>query len=113
MANALIEHAELAIARSIHSDQRSPAPAEFTTTAELRTDLAEPARFSLNAQPAEDWAILSRLSRWRTTSDLGGLNYAFRDPRSVVALDYSDIFESGAGPYKGSQGVSLFFRHKF
>ena len=57
--------------------------------------------------------LFEALRRLRGNPHVDGLSRNLGDANSYVALDYSDIFETGRAPYKGSHGVSLFFRHDF
>ncbi len=63
--------------------------------------------------PIDEWPLIQSLRRFRTNPHVDGFSHNVGTANSYVALDYSDIFESGRAPYKGSHGVSLFFRHDF
>jgi hypothetical protein len=68
------------------------------------------------AQPTDSmdsWPIFDALRKWRDNPNVHGLSHNFSNPNSFLALDYSDIFETGRAPYKGGHGISFFFEHAF
>ena len=66
----------------------------------------------IDAQTVDEWPIFETLRRWRIDAE-SGLSHNFSGGRSLFALDYSDIFETGRDPTKGGHGMSFFFRHNF
>jgi hypothetical protein len=90
--------------------EQPDSPIEFTTRfINPQQPLgAEPA-----ADPTDAWPLMQALRPLRSNPHVDGLSHSLRDRNSYLALDYSDIFESGRAPYKGGHGVSLFFRHDF
>ena len=110
LARTLLLHAE----REMTTTTNQPDAAEPQSPPEFSARFDQPLSFrSQNADPTDDWPLFSALHRWQSSPEIAGLSHTFRNPHSIVALDYSDIFESGRAAYKGSHGVSLFFLHKF
>ncbi len=116
---------------ALHRQHRSPG--QITTTVEAATAESQPdqpmTEFSTTfndaprvaatapAPPAADgmdsWPLFEALHHWRNNPQIQGLSRNLRDSSSFVALDYSDIFETGRATYKGGHGPSIFFRHTF
>ena len=93
-------------------------------TADLEEpETARPAEFSANfiappksietEESLDHWPLFDALRRWQSNPEVPGLSRSIGNPDSYVALDYSDIFETGRAPYKGGHGVSVVFRRNF
>jgi hypothetical protein len=94
--------------QNIEPEQFS-APVQFSA----RFNDQQPFGAEPGADPTATWALMEALRPFRSNSRIDGFSRNVGDANSYVALDYSDIFETGRAPYKGGHGVSLFFRHDF
>jgi len=90
------------------TDRTEPTPFELTTK---WTDV--PLRQPQAPDSMDSWPLFDALRKWRDNPNVPGLSHTFSTPNSFVALDYSDIFETGRAPYRGGHGISLFFKHAF
>jgi hypothetical protein len=95
------------------SDFAEPAQPQGPARTEFTANSMRPVRSLEGAEPIDHWPFFDALRKWQSNPQIQGLSHSFSNPRSYVALDYSDIFETGRAAYKGGHGVSLFFRHVF
>jgi len=114
LAESLALHTQRRILSSTQTQvtepEQSSSPAEFSTRF---TNQEQPLSAEPSSDPTDTWPLFEALRRLRGNPHVDGLSRNLGDANSYVALDYSDIFETGRAPYKGSHGVSLFFRHDF
>jgi len=90
--------------------EQTDSPTEFTSRF---MDPQQPLGTEPVADPTDAWPLMQVLRPLRTNPHVDGFSHNLNGVNSFVALDYSDIFETGRAPYKGGHGVSLFFRHDF
>jgi hypothetical protein len=109
---ALHPHPRLAlpVQPQVTEPEQLSAPTQFSARF---NDQQQPFGAEPVADPTASWALIEALRPFRSNSRVDGFSHNLGDASSYVALDYSDIFETGRAPYKGGHGVSLFFRHDF
>src|SRR5688572_146436 len=100
-----------AASRSRPSIPALAEPDEPQASDEFNLSFVQPLHSPVESDTVDDWPLLQALRRWQSVPQVKGLSRSLGSPQSIVAFDYSDIFETGRAPYKGGHGVSLFFRH--
>jgi len=113
LAERLLTHSW---SRGVDNAERNLEPtveAESSAATELVTRFVQPLSPEAATDTTEDWRLMQAFHRLRENRKVGGLSHNMGNPDSFMALDYSDIFETGHAPYKGGHGISLFFRHDF
>jgi hypothetical protein len=105
-----LHRAAAPLSAELPAPEQSTSPTEFTTRF---MDPQQPLGTAPTADPTDAWPLIQALQPLRGNPHVDGFSHNLRDPNSYIALDYSDIFETGRAPYKGGHGVSLFFRHDF
>jgi hypothetical protein len=96
------------------TEEAPPEESAPKPSGQFSVSFARPTRSApIDEEGTENWPLFRALRRWQSNPRIDGLSRGFWDPHSVIALDYSDIFETGRAPYKGGHGVSLFLRHTF
>jgi hypothetical protein len=105
------------ISRPIHRSAPAPVAVEEVQAEQEPASPQFTAAYTLPAAPAvepsEEWPLYAALRPWQENPKVPGLSHTFTNPQAYMALDYSDIFETGRAPYKGGHGISVLFRRDF
>jgi hypothetical protein len=114
LAERLSVRIPLLFSPAVISEHQVEAPeAEPLVPSQFTASFIQAPREVETEESVEHWPLFNTLRRWQSHPEVPGLSRSLGNAQSYLALDYSDIFETGRAAYKGGHGVSLLFRHNF